>query len=168
MNSILLAALFTLQPGYNNLGIAGEVVAVEAATSNAAETVTLKAVSEYTIYTNATEEVVRYEPAWALTYTNFDGEAAIETNVVGYLDYNDFKTNGVSKILTGPTRFDLPITNEVVVATIASDTFAVTNDIAELTTADHFGSVATNAFLFGGAVIVDGITDAGQVKIVVR
>lgn len=36
MNSIiLLAALLTLQPGYNNPGVAGEVVAIEAATTNA-------------------------------------------------------------------------------------------------------------------------------------
>ena len=35
MNSIILAALLTLNPGYNNPGVAGEVVAIEAATTNA-------------------------------------------------------------------------------------------------------------------------------------
>lgn len=168
MSGFILAVLLTLSPGYNNLGAGGEIVAVEAASADADASVTLKAVSQWTEYTNVTAEVIKYEPAWAVTYTNFDGEAAISTNVVGYFDYNDFKTNGVSKILSGPTRFDMPVTNEVVLASVAADTYAVTNEIAAVATDDHFGSVSTNAFLFGGGVIVDGLDNGGSVKIIIK
>ena len=112
--STILAALLTLQPGYNNTGAAGEVVAVSAATSNATATVAIKSVNTLTTYTNTTAQVVTFETAYALTYTNYDGAAAIATNVLGYVDYDYFKTNGVSKIIKGPVRFDLPTTNTVV------------------------------------------------------
>lgn len=52
--STILAALLTLQPGYNNTGAAGEVVAVSAATSNATATVAIKSVNTLTTYTNTT------------------------------------------------------------------------------------------------------------------
>ena len=168
MNSLILAALLTLYPGYNNPGVAGEVVAMEAATSNETATIELKSVQAFTLYTNATAEVISYETAYAITYTNFDGEASISTNVVGYLDLSYFYTNGVSKILNGPTRFDLPITNEVVVATLPSEVFAVTNEFASLTTADHFAAISTNAYLLGDAIIVTGAEDGDVIKVLVK
>ena len=162
------AALLSLSPGYNNPGASGEVVAIEAATSNAAATVALKTVQTFTVYTNATAQSISYETAYALTYTNFDGSAAISTNVIGYVDYSAFRTNGVSKILTGPTRFDLPITNTVVVASIAAATYTKTNDLASVTTSDHFGSATTNAFLLGDAILVTGATDGDSIKVLVK
>ena len=51
--STILAALLTLQPGYNNTGAAGEVVAVSAATSNATATVAIKSVNS--LVTGATD-----------------------------------------------------------------------------------------------------------------
>ena len=67
MNSIILAALLTLNPGYNNPGVAGEVVAIEAATTNATATIAIKSVQSITAYTNATAQVVNFETAYALT-----------------------------------------------------------------------------------------------------
>lgn len=168
MNSIILAALLALNAGYNNPGAAGEVVAIEAATSNAAATVTLKTVKSYTVYTNATAQVVGYETAFALVYTNFDGAAAISTNVIGYVDYDAFKTNGVSKIISGPSRFDMTVTNTVVVGQLPAETYAETNDLASVTTSGHFGSATTNAYLLGDAILVDGAADGDQIKVLVK
>ena len=169
MNSIiLLAALLTLQPGYNNPGVAGEVVAIEAATTNATATIAIKSVQSITAYTNATAQVVNFETAYAITYTNYDGAAAIATNVLGYVDYDYFKTNGVSKIISGPTRFDMPITNTVIVATLPAATYAKTNDLATVTTSAHFGNVTTNAFLFGDGILVTGAAEGDTIKVLVK
>ena len=169
MNSIiLLAALLTLQPGYNNPGVAGEVVAIEAATTNATATIAIKSVQSITAYTNATAQVVNFETAYALTYTNFDGSAAISTNVIGWVDYDYFKTNGVSKIISGPTRFDMPITNTVIVATLPAATYAKTNDLATVTTSAHFGNVTTNAFLFGDGIFVTGAAEGDSIKVLLK
>ena len=162
------AALLSLSPGYNNPGVSGEVVAIEAATSNAAATVALKTVATFTTYTNATAKVIRYETAYALTYTNYDGSAAISTNVIGFVDYNAFQTNGASKIVAGPVRFDLPITNTVITARLPAATYAKTNDIASVTTSGHFGSVTTNAYLFGDGIIVTGASDGDSIKVIYK
>ena len=79
--SIILAALLPLAPGYNNTGAAGEVVAASAATSNATATVAIKSVNTLTTYTNTTAQVVTYEDAWRVVYTNFDGNASIEAKI---------------------------------------------------------------------------------------
>ena len=168
MNSIILAALLTLQPGYNNPGVAGEVVAIEAATTNATATIAIKSVQSITAYTNATAQVVNFETAYALTYTNYDGAAAIATNVIGYVDYDYFKTNGVSKIISGPSRFDMPITNTVIVATLPAATYAKTNDLATVTTSAHFGNVTTNAFLFGDGILVTGAAEGDSIKVLLK
>lgn len=168
MNSLILAALLTLQPGYNNPGVAGEVVAIEAATTNATATIAIKSVQSITAYTNATAQVVNFETAYALTYTNYDGSAAISTNVIGYVDYDYFKTNGVSKIISGPTRFDMPITNTVITATVPAATYAKTNDLATVTTSAHFGNVTTNAFLFGDGILVTGAAEGDSIKVLLK
>ena len=168
MNSFILAALLTLQPGYNNPGAAGEVVAIEAATTNATATIAIKSVQSITAYTNATAQVVNFETAYALTYTNYDGAAAISTNVIGYVDYDYFKTNGVSKIISGPTRFDMPITNTVIVATLPAATYAKTNDLATVTTSAHFGNVTTNAFLFGDGILVTGGAEGDIINLLIK
>ena len=167
--STILAALLTLAPGYNNTGAAGEVVAVSAATSNATATVAIKSVDALTTYTNTTAQVVTFEAAWRVVYTNFDGEAAITTNVVGYLDWDAFKTNGVSKIISDPVRFDLPTTNTVVTGQAISGYYAATNDIGTVTTSAHFGQAAiTNKVLFGGGVLVTGAADGDIIKIIIK
>ena len=168
--STILAALLTLQPGYNNTGAAGEVVAVSAATSNATATVAIKSVESLTTYTNTTAQVVTFEAAWKVVYTNFDGSAAITTNVVGYLDWDAFKaTNGVQRIINDPVRFDMPITNTVVTGSAISGYYAATNDIGSVTTAAHFGQAAiTNKVLFGGGVLVTGAADGDIIKILIR
>ena len=170
MNSnILLAALLTLNPGYNNPGVAGEVVAIEAATTNATATIAIKSVQSVTAYSNITAQVVNFETAYAITYTNYDGAAAIATNVIGYVNYADFKTtNGVNKIISGPTRFDMPITNTVIVATLPAATYAKTNDLATVTTSAHFGNVTTNAFLFGDGILVTGAAEGDTIKVLVK
>ena len=169
MNGIILAAMLALNPGYNNVGTAGEVVALNAATSNATATVTVSAVDSFTLYTNVTAEVISYETAYAITYTNYDGSAAISTNVIGYVDYSAFvTTNGINKIIAGPTRFDLPITNTVVTAKVPAQTFTATNGLATISTADHFGSVTTNGYFFGGGIVVEGATDGDRINIIIK
>ena len=168
MNSIILAALLTLQPGYNNPGVAGEVVAIEAATTNATATIAIKSVQSVTAYSNITAQVVNFETAYSITYTNYDGSAAISTNVIGYVDYDYFKTNGVSKIISGPTRFDMPITNTVITATVPAATYAKTNDLATVTTSAHFGNVTTNAFLFGDGILVTGAAEGDSIKVLLK
>lgn len=169
MNSLILAALISLAPGYNNVGAAGEVVAIEAATSNATATVEIQAISSLTMYTNATAEVVTYEPAWKVTYTNYDGEASVTTNVVGKIDYSVFTTsNGVNQIIGTPSRFDLPTTNEVVTAQVAAETYVATNDIATITTSGHFGQTVTNAYIFGGGILVTGAEIGDKINIIIK
>lgn len=166
--AILAATLLQLGSGYNEVGVAGEVCAVQAATSNATASVTIKAIDVLTVYTNLTQKVVSFEPAWALTYTNFDGEASVSTNVVGRLDLGYFSTNGVTKIIAGPTRFDMPTTNEVFVAKVEAETWYNTNTIATLTCAEHFGSVSTNAYLFGGGLLVEGADEGDKINILIK
>lgn len=167
--SPILAALLTLAPGYNNTGAAGEVVAVSAATSNATATVAIKSVNALTTYTNTTAQVVTYNPAWRVVYTNFDGSAAITTNVVGYLDYDAFKTNGVSKIIGDPARFDLPTTNTVVTGKAISGFYAATNDLASVTTSAHFGQAAiTNKVLLGGGILVTGAAEGDIINLLIK
>ena len=169
MNSIILAALLTLQPGYNNPGVAGEVVAIEAATTNATATIAIKSVQSVTAYSNITAQVINFETAYAITYTNYDGNAAIKTNVIGYVNYADFKTtNGVNKIISGPTRFDMPITNTVITATVPAATYTKTNDLATVTTSGHFGNVTTNAFLFGDGILVTGAAEGDSIKVLLK
>lgn len=170
MNSlaILAATLLQLGGGYTNAGVAGEVVAIEAATSNATASVVVKSVESYTLYTNATAKVVSYEPAWALTYTNYDGEASVSTNVVGYLDLGYFTTNGVSKIIAGPTRFDMPTTNTVVTASVAAETYTATNELATISCTDHFGVAVTNAYLFGGALLIEGAEECDKINLLIK
>ena len=310
MNSIILAAMLTLTGGYNNAGVSGEVVAIEAATSNATATVEVRSVSSYTVYTNATAEVVTYEDAyhvqlpytvdavaatneyfefgmdgakyvWTLKkaitfYANLtdvgnnqfaqtngncvfaavnpqgepiksgritsriatiappdsatidlysvplaqvidgiDGElywgmlqgsnlveeivlpagttitssttynpetgitqtrvASFEytypttTNVVGAIDWDAFTdTNGVSRIIGEPQRFDMPFTNTVVTAQVAAETYTATNTIATVTTSDHFGTTVTNAFLFGGGIYVGGAEDGDIIRLIYK
>lgn len=167
--STILAALLTLAPGYNNTGAAGEVVAVSAATSNATATVAVKSINTLTTYTNTTAQVVTFEDAWRVVYTNFDGNASITTNVVGYLDYDAFTTNGVTKLIGDPVRFDLPTTNTVVTGQAISGFYAATNDIGTITTSAHFGQTAiTNKVLFGGGVLVTGAADGDIIKIIIK
>jgi len=169
MNSIILAALLTLNPGYNNPGVAGEVVAIEAATTNATATVAIKSVNTLTTYTNTTAQVVTFEAAWRVAYTNFDGNAAITTNVVGYLDWDAFKTNGVSKIIGDPARFDLPTTNTVVTGKAISGFYAATNDIGSVTTSAHFGQAAiTNKVLLGGGILVTGAAEGDIINLLIK
>lgn len=159
--------MLTLTGGYNNVGVAGEVVAIEAATSNATATVGVKAVSTLTTYTNETAEVVKYESAWSVTYTNFDGEASITTNVVGVVNYDDFRTqDGQSKIVGEPQPFEMQFTNTVVTARLPAATYAATNTIATITTSGHFGQATTNAFIFGGGILVTGAADGDQIKLI--
>ncbi|MBQ1428842.1 MAG: hypothetical protein IIZ06_04160, partial [Kiritimatiellae bacterium] len=102
-------------------------------------------------------------------FTNYDGAAAIATNVLGYVDYDYFKTNGVSKIIQGPVRFDLPTTNTVVTGQAISGYYAATNDIGSVTTSAHFGQAAiTNKVLFGGGVLVTGAADGDIIKIIIK
>ena len=164
----MLAALIPLSPGFNNVGQSGEIVAVQAATSNEAATVSIKAIERLTVFTNATAEVITYETAYALTYTNFDGNASIKTNVVGYVDYDYFKTNGVSKILGYPVRFDMTITNTVVTARVPAQTWTATNDLATVTTTDHFGHTVTNGYLFGGGIVVEGAEEGDIINLLIK
>ena len=162
------AELLMLSPGYNNPGAAGEIVAIRAATSNAAATVALKTVQSFTTYTNATAQTISFETAYALIYTNFDGSAAIATNCIGYVDYDYFRTNGVSKIIKGPTRFDMAVTNTVVTGKLPAATYVQTNDLATVTASGHFGSVVTNGFLLGDAIIVTGAADGDIIKVLIK
>lgn len=253
----MLAALIPLVPGFNNVGQSGEIVAVQAANSNEAATVSIKAVDSLTIFTNATAQVVTYEPAWRVTVTNrnaytgyrlpesafpivyqesgvtkqikgndelptaevelsaivyyisdgtevgfgiespwpflysypdgmtFAGAAGIantspcleyveepasfSTNVVGYLDYSVFvDTNGVSTIIGEPVRFDMAITNTVITARVAAETYTATNELATVTTSDHFGSTVTNAFIFGGGIVVEGAQDGDKIYLLTK
>lgn len=169
MNSLILAALIMLNPGYNDPGVAGEIVAIEAACTNATATVSIKSVQSITAYTNATAKVISYETAYALTYTNFNGAAAISTNVVGYVDYDYFKTNGVSKIVSGPTRFDMPITNIVVTGQLPKATYAKTNNLATLSVSGHFGSATNlNTAILGDALLVTGAGEGDIIKVLVK
>lgn len=170
MNSLILAALISLAPGYNNPGVAGEVVAIEAATTNATATIGIKSIQSITTYTNLTAQVVTFESAWKVVYTNFDGSAAITTNVVGYLDWDAFKsTNGVQRIIKDPVRFDLPTTNTVVTGSAISGFYAATNDIGSVTTSGHFGQAAiTNKFLLGGGILVTGAAKGDIIKVLVK
>ena len=166
--SLILAALVTVAPGETPSGAAaGEIAAVRLAspTSTAIE---LKTVETFSQFTNVYAETIHYETAFALTYTNFDGEAAIETNVLKYVDYDYFKTNGVSKIIAGPVRFDLPVTNIVAVGEAPGETVTVTNTILSETVQGIETFAITNRWWFGGAWLLTPDDAAIQADILIK
>ena len=166
--SLILAALVTVSPGETPSGAAaGEIAAVRlAATSSTA--LELSKIETFTQFTNVYAEAIHYETAFALTYTNFDGEAAIETNVLRYVDYDYFKTNGVSKIIAGPVRFDLPVTNIVAVGEAPGETVTVTNSILSATV-DGFTTLSpTNVWWFGGSFLLTPADASAQADIIIK
>lgn len=166
--SLILAALVTVSPGETPSGAAaGEIAAVRlAATSSTA--LELSKIETFTQFTNVYAEAIHYETAFALTYTNFDGEAAIETNVLRYVDYDYFKTNGVSKIIAGPVRFDLPVTNIVAVGEAPGETVTVTNSILSATV-DGFTTLnPTNVWWFGGSFLLTPEDASAQADIIIK
>ena len=170
MKSIILAALLNLAPGYNNVGAVGEVAAASAVTASNEASVGISSVDYYTTFSNIVEREIRRANAWAVTYTNFDGEAAISTNVVGRLDYEDFQTtNGVNKIIGTPRRFELVTTNEVVSARVPVETIAQTNAVATIATTNHFGSATIGSvYLLGSPLVVEGVDEGDAVKILIK
>lgn len=166
---LILAALVAVSPGENPSGAAaGEIAAVRlAATSSTA--LTLSKIETFETYTNIYADVISHETAYAITYTNFDGQAAISTNVVGYVDYDEFKTNGVSKIIAGPTRFDLPITNAVVSGEAVASSIVATNAILSATVNGFTVISPTNAWWFGGGSFLLTPADApASASIIIR
>lgn len=168
LSSLILAALVTVSPGETPSGAAaGEIAAVRlAATSSTA--LELSKIETFTQFTNVLAEAIHYETAFALTYTNFDGQAAISTNVLKYVDYDYFKTNGVSKIIAGPTRFDLPITNVVAVGEAPGPTVTVTNAIISATVNGITTLSPTNVWWFGGSFLLTPADASAQADIIIK
>lgn len=310
MISMILAAMLQLTSGYNNTGVSGEVVAVQAATSNETANITVSAVDSLTTYTNTTAEVVSYETAykvnlgleceavtnendyfsyskvssantWTLkkdmvwksnvqtadggNYTKVDaptdfaplnstdspiysgtaanqimavaipGDAAITsiyvvpwarvdggevsntywlvthgledpaeitfpvgtvltskksydpatdttiskvgsfsfngatpTNFVGYVDYDALVAAG-TPVVGEPQRYDMAITNEVVTGQAIADVYVATNDLATITTTNHFGAATVGStYIFGGGIYVDGAADGDKINIIIK
>ena len=167
--ALILAALVAVAPGENPSGAAaGEIAAVRLAATSSTN-LTLSTVETFATYTNTYADVVSYETAYAITYTNFDGEASISTNVIGYVDYAYFQTNGVSKILTGPTRFDLPITNAVQTGEALAAFVTATNDIITATVNGFEVYTPTNLWWFGGGSFLLTPADApASASIIIR
>ena len=168
--ALILAALVTVSPGETSSGAAaGEIAAVRLKSTSSTE-LELSMIESYTEFTNVYDEVVTYEPAFALTYTNYDGQAAISTNVLGYVDYDYFRTEGgVSKIIAGPTRFDLAITNLVEVGEAPATTVTVTNSIISATVDGITTLNPTNVWWFGGGSFLLTPEDASaQADIIIK
>lgn len=168
--ALILAALVTVSPGETPSGAAaGEIAAVRFKSTSSTE-LELSMIESFTEFTNVYDEVVTYEPAFALTYTNYDGQAAISTNVLGYVDYDDFKTeSGVSKIIAGPTRFDLAVTNLVQVGEAPGPTVTATNSIISATVDGITTLSPTNVWWFGGGSFLLTPEDASaQADIIIK
>ena len=170
LSSLILAALVTVSPGETPSGAAaGEIAAVRLKATSSTE-LELSMIESFTQFTNVYDEVVTYEPAFALTYTNYDGQAAISTNVLGYLDYDYFRTDsGASKIIAGPTRFDLAVTNLVEVGEAPATTVTVTNAIISATVDGITTLNPTNVWWFGGGSFLLTPADASaQADILIK
>ena len=168
--ALILAAVVTVSPGETPSGAAaGEIAAVRLKSTSSAD-LELSMIETFTQFTNVYDEVVSYEPAFALTYTNFNGEAAISTNVLGRVDYDFFRTDaGVSKIIAGPTRFDLAVTNVVKVGEAPGPSVSVTNSIITATVDGITTLNPTNVWWFGGGTFLLTPDDASaQADILIK
>lgn len=169
--SAALADVFALKPGLNSIAAAkGQLTAVEALTTNASATVAVKSVRTVYAYTNAFAEVTKRHEIFSFAYTNFDGNAAITTNVWDTFDYDDWTTNGVSKIV-GPVSTSVTnVTETVPDGRRVSQTFVVTNDLATVTASGHYGiaSPESATYVLGGEYLVTGSGEDDVVTILIK
>lgn len=166
--ALILAALVTVAPGETPSGAAAGEIAAVRLSSPTSTAIELSKIETFTEFTNVYADVVHFETAFALTYTNFDGEAAIETNVLKYVDFDYFKTNGVSKIIDGPVRFDLPVTNSVAVGEAPGETVTVTNSIISETVQGIETFAITNLWWFGGSWLLTPDDAAIQADVLIK
>lgn len=171
MSVAALADVFALKPGLNSIAAArGQLAAVEALTTNASATVAVKSVRTVYAYTNAFAEVTTTHEVFSFVYTNFDGNAAIATNVWDSFSYDDWQTNGVSMIVGPVTPSTTNVTETVPDGRRVSQTFMVTNDLATVTASGHYGiaSPESATYVLGGEYLVTGASGDDAITIYIK
>lgn len=170
--AVALAEVFALRPGINAVPAArGQFLAADAATTNASATVTIKALRNVASYTNTYKTVTTPHEVFSFTYTNFDGNASIATNVWDSFSYSDWVwTNGASKIV-GPVTPSMTNVTETVQDGRALVAFwTVTNDLVTISASGHYGSASpeTTTFVFTGDYLVGGASEDDSIFIIVK
>ena len=172
MSVAALADVFALKPGLNSLAAArGELAAADAVTTNASATIAVKSVRTVYAYTNAFAEVTTQHEVFSFVYTNYDGNAAIATNVWDSFSYDDWLwTNGVSMIVGPVTPSTTNVTETVPDGRRISETFIVTNDLLTITASDHYGIAApeSTTYVLGGQYLVTGSGEDDVVTIYIK
>ncbi len=166
-----LADVFALKPGLNSIAAArGELAAADAVTTNASASIAVKSVRTVYAYTNAFVDVTTEHEVFSFTITNFDGNAAIATNVWDTFSYDDWTTNGVSMIVGPVTPSTTNVTETVPDGRRISETFVVTNDLLTITASDHYGIAApeTTTYVLGGQYLVTGSGEDDVVTILIK
>lgn len=166
-----LADVFALKPGLNSLAAArGELAAADAVTTNASASIAVKSVRTVYAYTNAYAEVTTAHEVFSFTYTNYDGNAAISTNVWDSFSYDDWKTNGVSKIIGNVAVSTTNTVSTVPDGRRISETFVVTNDLVTISASGHYGSASpeSTTYVLGGQYLVTGASDDDVITIFIK
>ena len=167
-----LADVWALKPGLNSLAAArGEFACADAVTTNATASIAVKSVRTVYAYTNAYKNVTTSHEVYSFTITNFDGNAAIATNVWDSFSYDDWLwTNGVSKIV-GPVTPSMTNVTETVQdgrALVAS--WTITNDLVTISASDHYGHAEPESTTFSltGEYLVGGASEDDSIFIIVK
>lgn len=171
MCAAALADVFALKPGLNSLAAArGEFAAADAVTTNASATISVQSVRTVYAYTNAFVDVTTTHEVFSFVYTNFDGNAAIQTNVWDSFSYDDWKTNGVSMIVGPVTPSTTNVTETVPDGRRISEAFTVTNDLVTITASGHYGSASpeSTTYVLGGQYLVTGSGEDDVVTIYIK
>lgn len=166
-----LADVFALKPGLSaNSAAVGKLVFADAISTNASATVAIKGIKTVYSYTNAFKNVTTPHEVYTFTYTNYDGNAAITTNVWDSFSYADWTTNGVSKIIGNVAVSTTNTTETVPDGRRVAATFAKTNDLASISVSGHYGSTAPESAVYvtGGQYLVTGASDDDSVTIILE
>ena len=167
-----LADVWAPKPGLNSLAAArGEFACADAVTTNATASIAVKSVRTVYAYTNAYKNVTTSHEVYSFTITNFDGNAAIATNVWDSFSYDDWLwTNGVSKIVGPVTPSSTNVTETVPDGRRVSGTFVVTNDLVTISASDHYGLAApeSTTYVLGGQYLVTGASADDSITIYIK
>lgn len=171
MSVAALADVFALRAGLNSLAAArGELAAADAVTTNASASIAVKSVRTVYAYTNAFADVTTTHEVFSFVYTNYDGNAAIQTNVWDSFSYDDWMTNGVSMIIGNVAVSTTNTVSTVPDGRRISDTFVVTNDLVTISASGHYGiaSPESTTYVLGGQYLVTGAGEDDVITIYIK
>jgi len=153
----LNAATYQLHNGINAVNIpGGEIVGIECMTVGASQSVTASVVVAVSEYTNAYKSVTTPHTRYDFTITNYDGNAAIATNVLDNFKYSDWRRGTTNLIISAVKPSRTNITEQVADGKRLKATYTKETQIGTGTASSHYLKItpASTMHFYGGTVKV--------------